>query len=535
MAQTYRLNDSTVVEPLVNRWGAWACIVAPVSHAMFVKNYQVPLLQSYLRDPELHVKACKEPRMRSGRFLNIPIERKINIEQLLKTTESAEADAIKFAQVAIEFQQFLSREANGISMAKFYSQLPQELSGYVELVYDYFSRPNTRFIEPFLYKSKYYKTNLQSFRLFSLAADNSRDFLLNTPRLSSPAAVEWSTPFHDERVDVLSRLDVSPQPMQVIQEILPPEFASMDQLKQLFTEDTAQNCQRPTHNDSAAAKVSYFGHACVLVEWKGVSILVDPCIGARPTNGGQDRLSFGDLPSKIDYVLITHQHHDHFVLETLLRLRHRIDCLVVPRSHGIVSGDMSLKLLSEQVGFKNVVEVEPLDQIDIRDGAIIAAPFLGEHADLPHSKSSYVVQIGKHRLLFAADSDCLDPYIYRNLREHVGPIQTVFLGLECVGAPLSWSAGPMLPIKPTSEQDQSRRYNGCDAQRGMSLLTAVGANKVFIYAMGLEPWYEYLLGLVHDKNSKQLQQVNELLVKAPAGGVEAMLLCGKSVHLMASG
>jgi L-ascorbate metabolism protein UlaG (beta-lactamase superfamily) len=33
---------------------------------------------------------------------------------------------------------------------------------------------------------------------------------------------------------------------------------------------------------------------------------------------------FADLPEKIEYVLITHAHHDHMMFATLLQLRHQI-------------------------------------------------------------------------------------------------------------------------------------------------------------------------------------------------------------------
>jgi hypothetical protein len=78
---------------------------------------------------------------------------------------------------------------------------------------------------------------------------------------------------------------------------------------------------------------------------------------------------------------------DHFGLETLLRLRHGIECLVVNRSHGVFYGDISLKLLTQKLGFKNVVELDTLESISLPGGEIIAIPFMGEQADLPHGKN----------------------------------------------------------------------------------------------------------------------------------------------------
>src|SRR5262249_15565395 len=158
-----------------------------------------------------------------------------------------------------------------------------------------------------------------------------------------------------------------------------------------------------------------------------------------PARGGCERFTYRDLPRRLDYVLITHNHCDHFVLETLLRLRHRIECLVVPRSYGLLHGDVSLKLLTRKLGFKCVIEVDAFDSLPLPDGEIIAIPFLGEHGDLAHGKTAYVVCSGPVRILFGADSNCLDRKMYERVRNYTGPIDTVFLGVEPVGAPLSWS------------------------------------------------------------------------------------------------
>jgi hypothetical protein len=246
-----------------------------------------------------------------------------------------------------------------------------------------------------------------------------------------------------------------------------------------------------------------------------------------------DRYSYDSLPEKIDYVLITHIHQDHFAIETLLRLRHKIGCLVVPRATGIFWGDISLKTLAHKIGFEHVVELDALESLPLPDGEIIAVPFMGEHADLAHGKSGYVIRTGHEQILFGADSDCLDRRMYEHLRRILGPIQTVFLGLECVGAPLTWSCGPFLPVKPEHSHNQSRRYHGCDSRRALEILEAVGARRMYIYAMGLEPWMEYLLGLAYTEEAEQIKEARRLVASAPARGLEhAELLFGKREILL---
>jgi hypothetical protein len=267
----------------------------------------------------------------------------------------------------------------------------------------------------------------------------------------------------------------------------------------------------------------------VLLESAGVSVLTDPCVGVMPSGGGLQRFSYRDLPERIDYVVVTHNHQDHHSLETLIRLRDRTDCLIVPRSYGFLYGDISLRLLARQLGFKNVMELDAMDSVTFDFGEITAIPFLGEHSDLAYGKAGYVISMGGAQILIGADSDCLDRRIYENVRKTLGRIDTVFIGAESVGAPLSWINGPLLPARPTREQEETRRQHGCDARRAIDLLEAVGASRLFNYAMGLEPWVEHLLGLGLTDNSPQWRESERLLAEARRRGfLVAERLFGKT-------
>ncbi len=519
-AAVYRLDDSTVAEPLVNRWEAWAHLVPPVTASLHLREYQTRLLKSYLADPQVHADACTNPKLRSGRFVDVSPSRADEVREFLKQTEETFADNLKLAQGTIDFQNYLVREATGLSLDSFYDRLPSELRGYVELTYDYFHRPAIRFFEGLLYESPYYRSDVQSFRLLRQQHDNSRSFIMSTPRLPANDQIEWNVSFNDATVDEFFRLNTTPRSLGYIRELLGVSPAQDQLLISLLSE--APPVTPPETWNGPDARVRYFGHACALIEWKGFSILTDPYIGVMPASGGIDRLTYDDLPERIDYVLITHNHHDHFVLETLLRMRHKIGCLVVPRASGFFYGDLSLKLLAQKIGFKNVVELDCMESIPLPDGEIVAIPFMGEHADLPHSKSAYVIRTGTKQMMFAADSDCLDEHMYENVRRSLGSIDTVFLGMECVGAPLTWSCGPFFPVKPDRAIDQNRRYKGSDSQRGQKMLAAVGAERLYIYAMGMEPWFEHLLGLAYSEDAVQLKESSNLLNIAKEAGFKSV-------------
>lgn len=521
----YRLAAATVAEPLVNKWVAWAHTVAPVPSSLHLQYSQIPLLQSYLKDPEIHVQACRNPKLRSGPFVDVPRERAAEVEALLQDMIERQSDNLNLATSLMEFQAYLVKEAGGQSLDPFYAKVPAPLRGCVELIYDYYHRPSVRFFEGLLYESPCYKTDLQALRIFGQTSDNSRSFMMSTPRLPESDQIDWAIPFASPAVDEFFKLDVLPQPLGYIRELLglPPEADS--RLLPLLTERPVVPYEKWKQE---GARLRYFGHACVLIEWNGNSVLTDPCIGVMPTEGGVERFSYEDLPEKIDYCLITHNHHDHFCLETLLRLRHRIECLVVPHSSGVFYGDLSLKLMTQKLGFREVVEMNPMEELALPGGAIVSIPFLGEHGDLPHSKAGYVVRAGDERILFGADSDCLDERLYEHIRRLLGPIETVFLGMECVGAPLSWGCGSFFPVKPDPIQERTRRYKGCDSARGLRILEAVGARRVYNYAMGLEPWLEHLLGLAYTEDARQLTESRKFIAAARQEGlVEAELLSGK--------
>jgi len=156
--------------------------------------------------------------------------------------------------------------------------------------------------------------------------------------------------------------------------------------------------------------------------------------------------------------------------------------------------------MAAKLGFKNVIELDSLDSIKIPDGEIISIPFLGEHADLAHGKTAYVIRAGMEQILFAADSNCLDRSVYQKIRSLLGPIETVFLGMECDGAPLSWLYGAILPSKLHHNHDQSRRTKGCDSAAAMDLLETVGARRVYVYAMGVSPGSNSVLDLDFQKD-----------------------------------
>lgn len=526
----YRLGKSTVAEPLINNWAVWSDLIAPAPYSLHMVNYQLKTLSSYLAGPELHVKACRNPKLMGGPFVDIPAERADAVKELIDRTEREQAANIRLAQALTDLQDMLNREARGQSLEPYYEKVPEVLRGYVELVYDYYSHPLVRVIESLLYSSPYYRRELQSVRLLRQARDDSRPFFVSTPRLHQKDQIDLRAPFDAAKIDDLFRLEHVARPFGEICETLEIDPGQQEALMPLLDEAPAEPYQRWLAD---GVRLRYFGHACVLIEWNGVSVLTDPFIAIMPDEGGLDRFTYMDLPEKIDLVLITHTHHDHFVPETLLRIRHRVDTIVVPKTTGLFYADTSLKLMAQRLGFKSVIELDSLESVALPGGEIIAIPFLGEHADLPHGKSGYIVRAGREQILFAADSNCLEKKMYEHICNLLGPVETVFLGMECVGAPLSWLYGSLLQQKLQHSHDQSRRTKGSNSTAALNLLEALKSKRVYIYAMGSEPWLQFSMGLGLSADSPQIKESNIVIQAAREKGfTEALRPFGKhEIHL----
>ena len=92
----------------------------------------------------------------------------------------------------------------------------------------------------------------------------------------------------------------------------------------------------PSRVDGTEMRVSYVGHATVLIQVAGVNILTDPVWSQRASPvpfAGPKRVSppgvaFENLPP-IDVVLVSHNHYDHLDVDTLARLWKRDRPLIV--------------------------------------------------------------------------------------------------------------------------------------------------------------------------------------------------------------
>jgi L-ascorbate metabolism protein UlaG (beta-lactamase superfamily) len=81
-------------------------------------------------------------------------------------------------------------------------------------------------------------------------------------------------------------------------------------------------------------------------------------------------------------MLITHNHQDRILFETLLPLRHKIRNIIVPHMNSGKLEDPGLKLMFNNIGFENVIAINEMETIRFSDAVITGMLFTGEYSDM---------------------------------------------------------------------------------------------------------------------------------------------------------
>ncbi|WP_437515496.1 MBL fold metallo-hydrolase [Sorangium sp. So ce1099] len=516
------LRPNAIAEPLINQWYAWIYLIPPPSAAMFLANSHVKLMQSFAEDPQIHVAALQNPALAGGPFIGHGAEEAGAVRALADRIVRERAGLISLAGAIHELDRLVAERGDGMSLEPLYAQIPAPLRGMVELTYDVNGQPAVRYFEPLFYESEHYDPSAQSFAI-SLAKSDARGYGLSTPRLPRPDVLMLDVPFASEHLDALFRMRHTPGSYDEIRERLGVRAGDEPLFRSFFSAEPPP--RRPVHA-SEEPRLTYYGHACVLMESAGTSVLFDPII-AYQHGGPGERFTHDDLPERIDYVVLTHNHQDHCLLETLIDLRHKIGTIVVPRSKGDCRVDPSLRLALERIGFPRVLELGPMESLAIPGGRITALPFLGEHADLDiRTKAGFAVAMGGRTALFLADSNNLDPKLYDRIHDRIGDADVVFIGMECEGAQMSWLYGPLLTKPVPRKHDRSRRFTGSDFERGWPIIERFRPEQVYIYAMGQEPWMGHIMVMHYTPESLPIVESDRLVQRCREAGITAERLYG---------
>lgn len=523
MEASVYLRSDVYFEPLFNKWFVWPYLLAPAPAAMNLANHHLRLMKSFVANASIHAKSANDKVMTGSSLVNIPVEKVPEIKSLIENTLKNFDDLLEFSDSVKALDELLRCEGKGMSLEPLYVRIPRALRGLVELHYDLNNQPSFRFIEGLLYHTPYYKTEAQTVCLGTLHS-SERPFVLSTPRLPDEKHIHIQVPFNHVFVEALFAMRDVPKPLSWIKNLMAnlPVEGELD-FDSLFTTTAPKKSAAYTGED---IQIRYLGHAGLLIETSTTKLMVDPVIAYR-NDDHTNKTTFDDLPPHIDYVIVTHTHMDHVCLETLIQLKHKVGTVLVPKNNSGNLADPSIKLMLKVLGFTSVIEMEDMESFEFADGYLLALPFLGEHADVNiRSKAAWMVDIKGRRILIAADSSNLDEYLYQKLHSLTGDIDILFIGMECTGGPLRWLYGSLLTQPISSEQNESRRFNGSDYRAASYMAHTFNAGQVYVYALGVEPWFGYFMGVSYNENNIQLVESKRLVDECLARGIPSEQLHG---------
>jgi L-ascorbate metabolism protein UlaG (beta-lactamase superfamily) len=192
----------------------------------------------------------------------------------------------------------------------------------------------------------------------------------------------------------------------------------------------------PESWSDAHVTAAWLGHATVLINFFGIKILTDPVlfpfIGIRfpgftigPKRLTAPALTIDELP-KIDIILLSHAHFDHFDLQTL----HRFD-----RSTAVITAPRTRNLL-RWTRLRDITELCWGDRKSFATSAgkidVIAVRVKHWGARMQHDDyrgyNGYLIERNGRRILFGGDTAFTETF--RELREH-GPIDLAIMSIGC--------------------------------------------------------------------------------------------------------
>src|SRR3954469_2388351 len=193
----------------------------------------------------------------------------------------------------------------------------------------------------------------------------------------------------------------------------------------------------PSRWSNEQVTAAWLGHATVLINFFGVNIITDPAlfprIGIRipflftigPKRLTAPALQVRDLP-KIDIVLLSHAHFDHFDLRTLRRLNSSAHVITASRTRDLL----------RWTHFKNITELawDQSTTIETARGSVKITACQVNHwgarmrRDDYRGYNAYVIERNDRRILYGADTALTG--LFRETRRF-GPIDLAIISIGC--------------------------------------------------------------------------------------------------------
>lgn len=223
----------------------------------------------------------------------------------------------------------------------------------------------------------------------------------------------------------------------------------------------------PSQWDDNRITVSWIGHATVLINFFGISILTDPVFSDRiglnvlnmftigPRRLVHPALTFEDIPP-IDLLLVSHAHMDHLDTPTLGRFRKSIPLIMAKNTADVV----------EDMGFEELYELDWGEWTEVKGVRIEALkvrhfgwryPWERDRSRGFHegrSYNAYLITRNGHSILFGGDTAYHE--LFRDLaRRNISPV----LAIMPIGAYDPWIHNHVNPEQALTMVDHMGAYH----------------------------------------------------------------------------
>jgi L-ascorbate metabolism protein UlaG (beta-lactamase superfamily) len=180
-------------------------------------------------------------------------------------------------------------------------------------------------------------------------------------------------------------------------------------------------------------RLSYVGHASLLVQTWGLNLLLDPVWSKRaspfrsigPKRVNDPGIEFIDLPP-IDAVLVSHGHYDHLDIATLSQISavHR-SRVITPLGNDAIMRNHNPAITAEAYDWQDRVALGREVHVTLVPSKHWSARSLSDRN--MSLWASFVIETPSARIYFVADSGYGDGHYFRTARERHGPFKLAIL------------------------------------------------------------------------------------------------------------